>query len=76
MTYEYARSHEHELEAEYLAPADAVVLDLYERDESLFIDVVVPCPTCSEPLRLSARVTEVADSDVELPLEDADELYD
>ncbi|MFC6763640.1 hypothetical protein [Natrinema soli] len=76
MTYDYARSHEHELEAEYLTAADTGVLDLYQQDESLFIDVAVLCPTCSETLRLSAHVTEVVDSDIELPLEEADEIYD
>ncbi|RBI59694.1 hypothetical protein DMJ13_21415 [halophilic archaeon] len=76
MTYDYARSHEHELEAEYLTAADAAIIDLYQQDESLFIDVAVPCPTCSETLQLSARVMEVVDSDIELPLEEVDEVYD
>lgn len=76
MTYDYARDHEHELEAEYLSPADATILDVYQADESLFIDVVVPCPTCSDPLRASARVREIVDADVEFPLDDSDDVYD
>lgn len=75
MTYDYAGDHEHELEAEYLSPADAVVLDLYDADGSLFLDAVVPCPECSDPLRISARVQEVVDADVEFPI-DSEDLYD
>lgn len=70
MTYDYARDHEHELHAEYLSAADAASLEIYEADGSLWINTVVPCPTCSEPLELSARVREVTESDVELPLYD------
>ena len=70
MTYDYVREHEHELEAEYLSAMDAASLEIYEEDGSLWIDTIVPCPTCSEPLQLSARVHRVAESDVELPLYD------
>ncbi|QIO25108.1 hypothetical protein [Haloarcula sp. JP-L23] len=76
MTSDYTRDHEHELEAEYLSAADAVVLDIYEADGALFVDVVVPCPTCSEPLRASARVREVVDADIEFPIDDAEDVYD
>lgn len=76
MTYEYTRDHEHELEAKYLSASDAAVLDIYEEDDSLFIDVGIPCPTCSEPLRVSARVEEVFEADIELPIEDAEDFYD
>jgi len=74
MTYDYASDHEHELEAEYLSAADVVVLDVYNADESLFLDAVVPCPECSDPVRMSARVQEVVDADVELPIDD--DFYD
>lgn len=70
MTYDYARDHEHELEAEYLSAADAASLEIYESDESLWVDTVIPCPVCSEPLRLSARVQQVTESDTDLPLYD------
>lgn len=76
MTYGHANDHEHELEAEYLSAADAAVLDIYDSDGSLFIDVVVPCPTCSDPLRASARVEEIVEADVEFPLDDAEDIYD
>lgn len=70
MTYEYVNDHEHALEAEYLSASDAASLEFYESDGSLWVDTVVPCPTCSETLRLSASVRAVVDSDVELPLYD------
>lgn len=70
MTYEYENDHEHALEAEYLSAADATSLEFYESDGDLWVDTVVPCPTCSEPIELSARVREVTDSDVELPMYD------
>lgn len=76
MTYEYTRDHEHELEAKYLSARDAAVLDIFEEGNSLLLDVVVPCPTCSEPLRVSARVEEVFEADIELPIEDAEDFYD
>lgn len=74
--YEYDHAHEHDLEAEYLAAADATPVEIYTDDGSVLVDLLVPCPTCSDPLRLSARVTEVTEAEVELPLEDESDLYD
>ncbi|WP_247002055.1 hypothetical protein [Halosolutus gelatinilyticus] len=76
MTDEYANEHEHDLEAEYLSASDATVLDIYYRDTSPTIDVVVPCPSCSDPLRVSARVDEVVETDMELPIDDSEGVYD
>lgn len=76
MTAEYVRNHEHELEAEYLSARDATVVDVHAEGESLFVDVVVPCPQCSVPLRVSAHVREVSEADLELPLDDAEDVYD
>ena len=75
MTRDQADEHEHELDAEYLAAADATIVDIYE-DESLRIDAVLPCPTCSEPVRASARVDAVVDADVDLPIDDSEDVYD
>lgn len=76
MSPDHVTEHEHELEAEYLTAIDASILEIVERDGSIVVDVVVPCPTCSAPLRASARVEEVTEADVELPLEDAEDTYD
>ncbi|WP_137291106.1 hypothetical protein [Natronorubrum halophilum] len=76
MTVNEAETHEHELDAEYLSAADLTVFEIYPADDSLRIDLVVPCPTCSEPLRVTTRVTAVAEADIELPLDDAADPYD
>lgn len=76
MTAPDAQDHEHDLEAAYLSARDATVVDIYEDDGALFVAVVVPCPTCSEPLRATARVERVTETDLELPLEDAEDVYD
>jgi hypothetical protein len=74
MTYDYARDHEHELSAEYLYASDAEVLDIYESDDTLQVDVAVICPECSETLNLQATVEKVTSSGVELPLDE--DYYD
>ncbi|WP_440992035.1 hypothetical protein [Haloarchaeobius baliensis] len=52
------------------------VLELSEEGDSLAIDIVVPCPTCSRALRISTRAQAVVETALELPLDDVDELYD
>ena len=76
MAPEYATEHDHDLEAEYLTAADATVLEIADADGSPTVDLVVPCPTCGDPLRLSARVEEVTETEMELPLDDAEDQYD
>ena len=66
--------HEHELEAEYLSARDATVLGVEDEDDGLRLEVIVPCPTCNEPLRASARVDSVVEADVDLPIDDS--IYD
>lgn len=76
MPAEYASDHEHELDADYLAAADATILEISSADDSPVVELVVPCPTCSAPLRLSARVHDVAEAEMDLPLDDAADPYD
>lgn len=67
--------HEHELSAEYLYPADAEVLDIYDGDDGhLRVRVAVPCPDCSETVALTTTVETVSDTGVELPLNE--DYYD
>lgn len=76
MSADYATDHEHDLDPEYLSATDATVLEISSTDGGLDVELVVPCPTCSEPLRLSAAVHAVTEADVELPLDDAADCYD
>ena len=70
-----ATDHEHELSAEYLYPADAEVLDVYDGDDSrLRVRVAVPCPACSETLSLTAAVDAITESGPDLPLDE--DYYD
>ena len=69
---EHASDHEHEVSAEYLYPTDADVLDIYERDGSLYVDVATMCPECSQTLALTAPVESVGEVDIDLPLDDED----
>ncbi|WP_049927674.1 hypothetical protein [Halopiger goleimassiliensis] len=74
MASDHDGDHEHELEAEYLSPSDATVLEIEDEDGGLRLEVVLPCPTCNEPVRASAPVESVVDADVELPVDDS--IYD
>jgi hypothetical protein len=68
------RGREHDLEAEYLYPCDVDVLDVVERDGELVVEFALPHPECGEAVELEAQVTEVTESDLDLPLDD--EYYD
>lgn len=70
----YEADHEHELEAEYLYPSDVDVLDVLDRDGGLVIEFALPCPECGDALEATAQVTDVEESDLDLPLDD--EYYD
>lgn len=67
-------SCDHELSGEYLYPSDADVLALEAGDAGLVIRFALPCPECGQALELEAGVSEVTESDLELPLDD--EWYD
>ena len=67
-------SCEHDLDAEYLYPSDADVLDIYADEGGIRVTLAIACPECGEPLSLDAPVERVEEGDFELPLDD--ELYD
>lgn len=69
---------DHELDAEYLYPADATVLDLYEdpKTESIAIRFALPCPDCEATIELIATVDHMGETDLEIPIEDTEEEYD
>jgi hypothetical protein len=69
-------SCEHPLDAEFLYPSDAAVVDLFDRDGELAIRLALPCPECGETIELTAEVGAAREADYELPLEDAEEQYD
>lgn len=68
--------HPHEIEAEYINASDALVLDVFERDDVLRIRFGVPCPECGESVEVVASADRFEESDLELSLEDAEEQYD
>jgi hypothetical protein len=67
---------DHDLEAEYLYPVDADVLDLVDGPNGLAIRFALPCPDCGQALELEADVRGMKESDIDLPLDDAEEQYD
>lgn len=69
-------NHDHELEAEYLSPSDAELLEVAPGDGGLELSVAVFCPECGQTLALDAPVAESSEIDLELPLEDAEDSYD
>jgi hypothetical protein len=69
-------THDHDLDAEYLYATDAAVLDLYNEDDSIAIRFALPCPDCDETLELTATVDNVDKTNLEVPLDDAEERYD
>lgn len=68
--------HPHEIDTEYIHPSDALVLELFERNNVLRIRFGVPCPECGESVEVVASADRIEPSDLELPLEDAEEQYD
>jgi len=69
-------SCEHNLDAEYLYPADARVAGIDERDGGVVFTVVLPCPDCDEVLAVEATAGAVEETDLTLPMDDAEEGYD
>lgn len=66
----------HDLDAEFLYPSDAAVLDLFGEDGDTLIRFAVPCPECDQALELTARVEDVEEAALSLPLDDAEDVYD
>lgn len=66
----------HEIDAEYLYPSDVEVLDLQGRDGTIRIRVAIPCPECGQALELTNIVEDIEESDLDLPLDDAEDVYD
>lgn len=67
---------EHDLDAEYLYPSDAQILDIDEEAGSLRFIIAVPCPDCDQTLKLTAPVEKVEETTLELPLDDPEDPYD
>jgi hypothetical protein len=72
----FANEHAHDLDSEYLFPADARVVDVYELEDDLRVTIGVPCPECDETLALDGSVETVVEESLEVPLDEADDLYD
>ncbi|WP_181692053.1 hypothetical protein [Natronomonas sp. LN261] len=62
------------LDAEYLYPSDADVLDISNDDGEIRVRFVVPDPETGDGLVLEAVVESIEEADFELPLDD--EYYD
>jgi hypothetical protein len=69
-------SCDHDLDPEYLYPSDAALLDIFERDDTLHFSIALPCPECEQALKVTARAESIEETDLELPLDDAEERYD
>jgi hypothetical protein len=61
---------EFDLDAEYLYPSDADVLDISSSDGGIRLRLAVPDPETGEGLVLEATVDSVEEGDFELPLDD------
>jgi hypothetical protein len=64
----------HDLDAEYLYPADATVAE--RGDGEVQFTVVLSCPGCDEPLEVTATPESVAETDLPLPMDDSADPYD
>jgi phage terminase large subunit GpA-like protein len=69
-------THDHHPNAEFLYPSDAEILDLYNEGNSIAIRFALPCPDCDETLELTATVDHIGETDLEIPLDDAEDRYD
>lgn len=61
---------DYDLDAEYLYPSDADVLDISGSGDEIRIRLAVPDPETGEGLVLEAVVESVEKGDFELPLDD------
>lgn len=62
------------LDADYLYPSDADVLDISSDGDGIRVRFVVPDPETGDGLTLEATVESAEEGDFELPLDD--EYYD
>ncbi|WP_411714641.1 hypothetical protein [Natronomonas sp.] len=67
-------SCDHELDAEFLHPSDADVLEIADHDGGLQVKFALACPECGHSLVLESAVESVEEGEFDLPLDD--ELYD
>ena len=65
---------DHALTAEH--PADAGVADIRETGGEVQLTVVLPCPECDGALAVEAAADSAAETDLPLPLDDAEDVYD
>ncbi len=61
---------EYDLDAEYLYPSDADVLDISSSEDGIRIRLAVPDPETGDGLVLETVVESVEKGDFELPLDD------
>lgn len=67
----------HDLDAEYLYPTDVEVLDIvHGPDGAVRVELALPCPECDQPLKLTMDVVSVEETELSLPLDDAEDVYD
>lgn len=64
----------HDLDAEFLYPGDADIVDIYDDDGDIGVTFALSCPDCGEALSLDASVDSIEEGDFELPFDD--DLYD
>jgi hypothetical protein len=69
-------SCDHDLDAEYLYPSDAAILDIDDEGGTLRFTIAVPCPDCDQALKLTAPVEDVEETTMEVPLDDPEDPYD
>jgi hypothetical protein len=63
-------NYDRELDAEYLYPSDADVLDISPSDDGIRIRLAVPDPETGKGLVLEALVDDIEEGNFELPLDD------
>lgn len=67
----------HDLDAEYLYPVDVEVLDVVDSASGeIQVELALPCPECDQPLKLTMDVASVEETELSLPLDDAEDVYD
>ncbi|MEF8778619.1 MAG: hypothetical protein V5A36_06895 [Natronomonas sp.] len=59
-----------DLDAEFLYPSDADVLDIFESDDGICVRFAVPDPETGTGLVLEAVVESIEEGDFEFPLDD------
>lgn len=61
---------EHDIDAEYLHPRDATVMDIYEEADGVRVSFALECPDCGTSLVVDAGVENVSEGEFDLPLDD------